>query len=229
MNRIDDSQIPEIVRLYNEAFCNCEPYWETDAEASVLSELRKIKDDSCLKFLVTHNDNEFAGLLITNSSDDDIYILELMVDKCYRGQGIGRSLVESALRIAFAREKAGVRLRTDLRNTAAIKLYQKLGFSLFKEADTENPFDVYLRKSLGAEKQVKERPIAIIDGSKLLEIFPLEEYLFFANEAEIQGWKEATGDTSAVPMPLSCLGGKWVAGCQEGKRKLAWVVPRNLK
>lgn len=147
-DEIDKTQIPEVIRLYDEAFCNCPPYWETDAEASVLAELKKIKNDPCLKFLVVREGDEFAGLLITTSADKDLYILELMVDKRYRHQGIGFSLIEKATEIAKVGAKDGIRLRTNLQNEGAVNLYKKLGFRFFGQADIKNQSEVFLRKKL---------------------------------------------------------------------------------
>ena len=59
---------------------------------------------------------------------DEIHILNLAVDPDYRGEGIGRSLVELVLGEALERSVSQVTLEVRKENSAARSLYRKLGF-----------------------------------------------------------------------------------------------------
>lgn len=52
----------------------------------------------------------------------------LAVSSAYRGQGIATSLVRKAIDAMIARNADEVVLETEVTNTAAMKLYERLGF-----------------------------------------------------------------------------------------------------
>jgi len=56
------------------------------------------------------------------------YIAMLAVSSSYRGQGIATSLVRKAIDAMIARDADEVVLETEVTNTAAMKLYERLGF-----------------------------------------------------------------------------------------------------
>lgn len=90
--------------------------------------------------LLTENGKTIAALLAVPPATDElmphqiqhlisqksIYIAELMVDKAYRGQGIGEKLLSKTLEKFKGFD---VLIRVWKENTAALKLYQKLGFT----------------------------------------------------------------------------------------------------
>jgi ribosomal protein S18 acetylase RimI-like enzyme len=59
----------------------------------------------------------------------DCWLEDLFVEEHARGAGLGRALVEAALDAARARGAARIELDTNETNTAAIALYERLGFS----------------------------------------------------------------------------------------------------
>ncbi|KAI4184259.1 MAG: hypothetical protein L6R41_004863 [Letrouitia leprolyta] len=56
------------------------------------------------------------------------YIAMLAVKKQYRGKGIATKLVRLALDIMIERDAEEIALETEVTNTAAMKLYERLGF-----------------------------------------------------------------------------------------------------
>jgi peptide alpha-N-acetyltransferase len=56
------------------------------------------------------------------------YIAMLAVSSAYRGHGIATSLVCRAIDAMIARDADEVVLETEVTNTAALKLYERLGF-----------------------------------------------------------------------------------------------------
>ncbi|BDD56818.1 N-alpha-acetyltransferase 30 [Monascus purpureus] len=56
------------------------------------------------------------------------YIAMLAVNEAYRGRGIGSKLVRMAIDAMSERDAAEIVLETEITNTAAIKLYERLGF-----------------------------------------------------------------------------------------------------
>jgi N-alpha-acetyltransferase 30 len=56
------------------------------------------------------------------------YIAMLATRECHRGKGIATSLVRMALDAMIAREADEIALETEETNSAAMKLYERLGF-----------------------------------------------------------------------------------------------------
>ncbi len=57
------------------------------------------------------------------------WIEDVVVDKDYRGMGIGRKLIEKLLAISIEQQLIEVLLFTEEHRTSAIELYEKLGFN----------------------------------------------------------------------------------------------------
>lgn len=55
---------------------------------------------------------------------------DVVVDRAYRRQGVGRALVEGAKRWALEKRLAGLVLETQSNNLPAIRLYEACGFEL---------------------------------------------------------------------------------------------------
>ena len=63
------------------------------------------------------------------SEGQEAYLQELYVAPAWRGQGIGRALLEAAIAAAKAAGAAGIDLNTGETDTAARALYESAGFS----------------------------------------------------------------------------------------------------
>ena len=68
-------------------------------------------------------------------SDDEAAFRMLVVDPTVQGRGIGRLLVTTCLDLARAAGKTRMVLSTDPRMSAAIRLYEQLGFARSPERD----------------------------------------------------------------------------------------------
>jgi GNAT superfamily N-acetyltransferase len=73
------------------------------------------------------------GLLQIQERADCIYLGDIQLDREYRNQGIGTSLIESVIRSAIAVNKP-VRLRV-LNGNPAKRLYLRLGFQVIEKLD----------------------------------------------------------------------------------------------
>jgi streptothricin acetyltransferase len=87
-------------------------------------------------------DDELAGQIrVWKHWNAYAYIDDIAVDAKYRGQGIGRALIERAIEWAKAKGFPGLMLETQNNNVAACKLYERCGFEL-------RGFDTHLYKGL---------------------------------------------------------------------------------
>ena len=86
-------------------------------------------------------DDELAGQIsVFKNWNDYAYIDHLAVNENYRGQGIGRALMERAIEWAKARGFSGITLETQDNNVPACRFYASCGFEL-------RGFDTYLYKA----------------------------------------------------------------------------------
>jgi ribosomal protein S18 acetylase RimI-like enzyme len=72
-------------------------------------------------------DAEPAGWMCMRETENEVHLIEIMVlEKC-RGRGIGTAIIKGLAETARAVRKP-VRLRVNVTNGSAIRLYQRLGF-----------------------------------------------------------------------------------------------------
>lgn len=77
-------------------------------------------------------DGQPAGRLYLDHRDDEIRVVDIALLPEYRGQGIGRSLLEEVLEQAAAR---GVVVRIHVeKGNPALRLYRRLGFRVVNDA-----------------------------------------------------------------------------------------------
>ena len=87
-------------------------------------------------------DGELAGQIrVLKHWNAYAYIEDLAVNDNYRGQGIGRALIECAIAWAKAKGFPGVMLETQNNNVPACRLYASCGFEL-------RGFDTHLYKGI---------------------------------------------------------------------------------
>lgn len=82
--------------------------------------------------------------------DHVVEVAKLAVDPSARGHGIGRKLVHAALRFGQARQCTTAMLTSSTRLTAALRLYETLGF-VYRPVPADVPYrtvDVYMELDL---------------------------------------------------------------------------------
>lgn len=90
--------------------------------------LDKLTIVGTVQFVPRHDDIQLAD------GNSTAYLQSLLVDKNYRRQGIGYRLVKAVEYEAIERNFLRLTIMVDSENSAALNLYQKMGFSLFKNA-----------------------------------------------------------------------------------------------
>ena len=73
-------------------------------------------------------DNRVIGYICPMLVIDEGHILDVAVDKVFRGKGVGRMLVERALQDCRANGAEFVSLEVRISNQSAIRLYENVGF-----------------------------------------------------------------------------------------------------
>lgn len=107
------------------------------------------------------NDQEFVGSVVVQFFWGQLHIKYLFVEKHYRGQGIGRELMNHA--IEFGKERDCNFAFVETMNFQAPEFYQKMGFEIefSRPGYAKNTCFHYLKKDLRSEvdaaigKQVK--------------------------------------------------------------------------
>jgi len=82
-----------------------------------------------VQFVPYHDDIELAD------GSSTAYLQSLLVDRNYRRQGIGSSLIQAVEFEAISRNFDRLTIMVESDNSAALKLYQKVGFSFFKNSN----------------------------------------------------------------------------------------------
>jgi len=120
---------PNLVVVFNSLLNQLKPDSKTFRE----EDIKKVIEDSSVRLLIAKNsDNKIVGMLILATFSTFLpkkgFLEEIVVDKNYQGKGIGKKLVETAIK--FAREDGIVRLEltSNPKRIVANKFYQHLGF-----------------------------------------------------------------------------------------------------
>lgn len=82
-----------------------------------------------VQFVLKHYDTDLADGLST------AYLQSLLVDKNHRRQGIGYRLIKAVESEAIQRNFQRLTIMVESNNLAALNLYQKIGFSFFKNSN----------------------------------------------------------------------------------------------
>ncbi len=74
-----------------------------------------------------------VGRLIVEPRPDEIGLMDITIAPEWRNRGFGSQLIQQVIARATAVDLP-VRLHVDITNTAAVRLYQRLGFTIFEES-----------------------------------------------------------------------------------------------
>jgi ribosomal protein S18 acetylase RimI-like enzyme len=110
---------------------------QLDPESETLTEekFRKIIRSECTHFFIAEEDNkEISGILSAVvyhiPTGTKFWIEDVVVDEAFRGKGIGKALMLSAMELANQVGTKSVDLTSRPYRIAANRLYQELGFEL---------------------------------------------------------------------------------------------------
>lgn len=92
-------------------------------------------------FLVIHQDGQPLGRFYLAHEGADDLVVDITLLPAWRGRGIGQALIEGAIRQA-ATHGRGVHLHVLHTNTAARRLYERLGFSV----DIDTGMHLHMRR-----------------------------------------------------------------------------------
>lgn len=82
--------------------------------------------DLCLKLVV---DDQLAGYAILSFILDEAHLLNICVDPCYQGQGLGRKILQELIKIALKKRCVMFFLEVRVSNESARQLYFSEGFN----------------------------------------------------------------------------------------------------
>ena len=115
MNLQDLEKIKDIL------FSDFDDFWSYE----VLRE--ELLSDSSL-YIVAKKQNEIIGFAGIKIIIDEADIMNIVVKKSYRNNGIGSLLLENLILISNKKNLNFINLEVDCKNTIAINLYKKFGF-----------------------------------------------------------------------------------------------------
>ena len=89
--------------------------------------IEELLSDSSL-YIVAKKQNEIIGFAGIKIIIDEADIMNIVVKKSYRNNGIGSLLLENLILISNKKNFNFINLEVDCKNTIAINLYKKFGF-----------------------------------------------------------------------------------------------------
>lgn len=97
-----------------------------------------------------YRDGALAALIETVAESDHLLIENVAVSPAFQGQGLGRTLVAHAERLAAGSGYAEMRLYTNKLFAANVTLYQRLGYRIDREEALNGGTAVHMSKRLAS-------------------------------------------------------------------------------
>ena len=72
-------------------------------------------------------------MFLSDLEDQDSYVAILAVDEAFRGRGIGSFILKKAVELMKGQGSKRAVLDVDVENPGALRLYEKVGFRIFKK------------------------------------------------------------------------------------------------
>ncbi|MEX0778500.1 MAG: GNAT family N-acetyltransferase [Balneolales bacterium] len=108
-------------------------------------------------FVMEHN-NKYAGCGALTLGENGGEVKRVYVQKSFRGQGLGKKLVQHLINVANQQEAPHLHLWTDTRFTIAHHLYLSLGFTRTESQrplnDINESFEIYFEMNLSNDEQI---------------------------------------------------------------------------
>lgn len=107
-----------------------------DVMSGTSRELRDILENKSAVMVVAQDGSRIAGMgtlyIIQKIGKRVGHVEDMVVDEKYRGQGVGKKIMEGLVRVAKTRRVTRLELTSGPDRIAANKLYEKSGFKLRK-------------------------------------------------------------------------------------------------
>jgi len=114
-------------------------------------------EQGILYFMITHNDTPIGYTAFEVKSDEqELFISKLYIAKTHRGQGLGRMSLSFLEDFANRQKCQKMRLAVNKKNTLAITVYEKYGFTIANDfvADIGEGF---VMDDYGMEKDIADK------------------------------------------------------------------------
>ena len=129
---VDETMLPEILRIQAEGF-------DSKNEGNLIKYSKKLRKI----FYIIKNQDKIAGYCIyylkpelsSNGLKKKSVIYSIAIDKKFRGMGYGRKLLEESIKEMKLNGIHSILLYVNVKNTPAIKLYEKMGFQIIKKTE----------------------------------------------------------------------------------------------
>jgi ribosomal-protein-alanine N-acetyltransferase len=129
---VDETMLPELLRIYGEAF-------KDENRGNFIRYSKKLKKI----FYVYKSQGEIAGYCAYYLKPELSFkglkiksvIYSIATDNKFRGKGYGRKLLEESIKEMKLNGIDSILLYVNVKNTPAIKLYEKMGFQIIKEIE----------------------------------------------------------------------------------------------
>ena len=145
----------EIIQIGLEDYPKCNAIWNMQTCPYTDMFIEQIKAGNRDVFILTVDGEYIAtcDLVYDNPeygtiSGKRLYLSRLIVRKEYRKRGYGKALSEYVLSLAKEKGYNEIALGVDCDNTAAVKLYKKLGFSVYEECEDKDGRFYRMEKTL---------------------------------------------------------------------------------
>ena len=119
------------------------------AELKPLRIIRRMLDDGLYRPWCLFDGEAIAGTVaLKRMNDTEIELKSLYLLEKYHGRGLGRQLLETALKYAAEKEYKTILLDTKSSSEKAIRLYRKAGFVMTERYNNNENADVFMKLSI---------------------------------------------------------------------------------
>lgn len=138
LKTVSETQLKDFIHLVSELRRN------TDEHVGSLSDLEDIVNNKHAVMVVAQDDDAIIGMatlyIVVKVGKRVGYVEDVVVDSRYRGQGLGKKIMEEIIAEARNRKLTDLFLTSNAARDAANNLYQKLGFEVVET----NPYKLRL-------------------------------------------------------------------------------------
>ena len=148
-------KVYQITRIGLEDYPKCGAIWDMDACPYTQTFIAQIKAGVREVYILTVNGAYIAECDLVYDNPEygtvpgkRLYLSRLIVKKEQRGKGYGKAISEYILDLAKEKGYCEIALGVNRDNTAAVKLYKSLGFTVYEEAEDNDGKFYRMEKTL---------------------------------------------------------------------------------